>query len=358
MSTVQWRPELNALTTPQSYRACPVPKDTLGYDGLSKAIAKRNSLWSPGLVKSILEELREELKEQMINGNKVSLENAFTFHVSLPVRLDSPDAPMPPAAEVVKVQVYASRTFTDEVKEAVRLERLEPENKVPVISSAKDTQLGLRNVLNPDGVLQLVGADMFFEQDTVGAECVIEGTRSTRVAQTLFAKIANTEVLIVPKFTAQTDFWNNEYRVSISTRYTEHGSLRTGIYSRPLRAPLRIDTEEDQNIGILSGPEDAPLVEITAATMAGSQPAQVRIQAVLNAQDGELRLSLLDMIERSDVGDAVMVSANGDYTLPGFAGSELSSLDLRVNDYPALKLMVQTVYTGRVVDILYLPHQE
>jgi hypothetical protein len=334
-----------------------VPRETLGYDALAKAIAKRNSLWSAGLIKSVLLEMREEIKEQLINGNKVVLENSFTYHLSLSARLDSPDATMPPASEVVKIQISASKTFADEVKESVQLERLAPENKVPVISAVKDTLLGLLNVLNPDGVLQLVGADMLFDPAEEGSECVLTGTRSGQTLQTLFAKRANTEVLIVPKVTTQTDFWNNEYSISLSTRYTEHGSIRTGTYSKMLRTPLKIDLGENHNVGILSGPEDAPLVEVTAVDMANVESAWVRIQALLSAHDGELRLSLLDMTEGGNVGNAIMVSENGEYILSGFAGSDLSSLTLQVNDYAALKLKVQTVYTGRLVDILNVLYQ-
>lgn len=352
MSTVKWRPEPNAITTPSSCKARHIPNDTLGYDALAKAVAKRNALWSAGLVKSVLEETREEIKEQLINGNKINLEHFFSAVISLTVRLESPDSPMPPASEVIKLLFAASRTLLDDVRAEAQLERIQPENKVPVIASARDTQLDLQNVLNPDGVLDLAGADMLFTPGVAGEECVLEGTRSGRTVQTVFAKISNTQVLIVPAFAAQTDFWNNEYTLSISTRYTEHGSVRTGIYSRPLRAPLTIDMGENQNIGMLSGAQDAPLVEATAVDVDGEDAALVRIQAVLNALDGKLRLSLLDMTEGGSVGDAVLVSADGEYTLPGFAGSALTSLTVQVNDYAALKEMVRTVYTSRLVDIL------
>jgi hypothetical protein len=48
----------------------------------------------------------------------------------------------------------------------------------------------------------------------------------------------------------------------------------------------------------------------------------------------------------------VQVSGNGSYTLPGYAGSEVSSLELTVADYPALLAMIRSPYGGRLVDIL------
>ena len=198
---------------------------------------------------------------------------------------------------------------------------------------------------------------MQFKLTAAGEECVLEGTRSGRTVQTRFAKISNTEVLIVPQFVAQTDVWNNEYRLSITTRYTDHGNLRTGTYILPLRAPLTIDLGENHYVGMLSGAHTAPLVEATAAEVVAVPSVQVRIQAVLNALDGKLHLSLLDMTEGGSVGDTVTVSADGAYTLPGFAGSALTSLTVQVNDYAALKELVQTAYLGRLVDILTVLRQ-
>lgn len=79
--------------------------------------------------------------------------------------------------------------------------------------------------------------------------------------------------------------------------------------------------------------------------------ARVRIQTVLNAQAGDLRFSLLDMTENGGSGDAVTVSNNGTFTLPDFAGSALTSLDVTMNDYANLLTMVRNEYAGRLVDI-------
>jgi hypothetical protein len=349
MSTVQWRPELNALTTPRSYRARPVPKDLIGYDELAAAISQKNPLWNASLVKAIVLAERDEIMAQLINGNKVSLENAFTWQLSLAVRLDAPDDPLPPAEDIVKVQVYAARAFVDEVRQKVQLERLPPSEKAPVIAGTEDTVLRLPDVLNPAGVLRLTGTELFFNPDASGEECVIEGTRNGRIVQRRFAKTANTEILVVPDIPAQTDPWNNEYRVAITTRYTENGSFRTGTYVRPLRSPLAVTLGNGS--GILSGSGSAPLVIVTEGTLT-AETARVRLQAVLNAQDGDLRLRLLDMSDNGAAGQEIQVSADGSYTLTGFAGSVLTSLNITVNNYSVLLTLVRTDYTGRLVDIL------
>jgi len=46
------------------------------------------------------------------------------------------------------------------------------------------------------------------------------------------------------------------------------------------------------------------------------------------------------------------VTANGTYTLTGFADSALTSLDLTVNNFAQLAKMIRSSYSGRLVDIL------
>lgn len=58
------------------------------------------------------------------------------------------------------------------------------------------------------------------------------------------------------------------------------------------------------------------------------------IQAVLDVQDG----------------DAVRVKANGTYTLTGYAGSALTSLQLEVSRYAQLLKLVRTPYGYRLAD--------
>ena len=348
MTTIQWRPEQNALTTPRSYWVRVIPKDSIGYAALAERIVLKNPVCSAEQAESVLRTRDEEIQELLIDGYQVSLENAFTYHLSVTAKLDEADDPLPPD-KAVNVQVYAARPFVETVRQAARLERLPLEQKEPLIAGAEDTVLGLNDVLNPDGVLRLTGTDLLFDPKTGSGECVLEGTRDGRTVQSRFALLANSMILVVPEIPAQSDAWNNEYRVSVSARYTTHGTLRSGTYSRLLRSPLTIIVGADH--GILSGAETSPLVRVTDGLL-NSASARVRIQAVINARDGRLYLSLLDMSEGGASGDAVRVTGNGAYTLAGYAGSDLASLEVTVDNYAALVSKVREEYTGWLVDIL------
>jgi hypothetical protein len=345
---MQWRPEQNTLTTPISYWARVIPKDSLGYEKLAERIVQKNPVCSVEQAESVLRTRDEAIQELISEGYQVSLENAFTYHPTITARLAAPDDPLPPDA-TINVQIYAARSFVEVVRQTAKLERLPPEQKAPLIAGAEDTVLGLNDVLNPGGVLRLTGTELLFDPKTGSGECVLEGSRTGRTVQSRFALLSNALILLVPEIPAQTAPWNNEYRVSVSARYTAHGSLRTGTYQRLLRTPLAISLTAGG--GILSGSETSPLVRVTGGQLTGAS-ARVRIQAAINAQDGRLRLSLLDMSEGGAAGDAVRVTHDSAVTLPGYADSALASLAVTVDDLKALVKKVREEYTGRLVDIL------
>jgi hypothetical protein len=71
-----------------------------------------------------------------------------------------------------------------------------------------------------------------------------------------------------------------------------------------------------------------------------------------NSTPNTLTFNLLDMTEGGKAGAAVTVLANGAYTLAGFSGSALSSLNVTVNSFADLVKMIRSGYSGRLVDVL------
>ncbi len=289
----------------------------------------------------------------LIEGMQVTLEDACTFRPSLHARLDAPDDPLPPMDELLDINISASRPLVKHVRQKAHIERQPPEEKTPVILAAEDTDLELNDVLNSAGVLRLSGSDLFFDKKKPDCGCVIAGTRSGSTKQTQFASISDTEILLVPHIPAQNDPWNNEYTISVSTRYTENGTLRTGVYGQRLRSPLVLSgfsAHNPQEVGILTGSAAAPYVKATTAEMTASE--RIRIQAVLDSRSGQLLFSLLDMRKHGAAGDAVTVAANGNYTLSGFSGSAVSSLSVKVENYTELVALLRSGYRGTMVDVL------
>lgn len=353
MATIQWRPEVNALTTPQSYRILFMPRNVASREDIAADIARQHPNFSEADILTILKAEDEAIQTRLINGEQVTKSGSFSYSLSFVGRLNSPDEPLPPLDDCLQVRVQPSPPFVETVRQAAQTERLPEEKKLPLISTAQDTVFELKDVLNPQGLLQLAGADMAFERSRSDEGCVIEGTKSGRAVQTRFGKTEASEIIVMPDVPGQAHPWNNEYKISVSARYSERGTLRTGTYSRMLRSPLTLTKLGHPNppeVGILSGKEDSANVSVTGGSVAADET--LRIQAVFDPRQDALLLSLLDMKEEGRTGAAVAVTANGTLTVQGFSGSAVSSLNIRVNNYAALKTMCRNDYGGRVVDVL------
>jgi len=353
MPTIQWRPAVNALTTPVSYRIQIVPRNIAGYDEMAADISTEHPNYNEDLVRSLAPLIMEWIQDRMSNGDQVTLSDAFIFRVSAQGRLDSPNAPLPDNEDMLRASVSGTREFMRKLREAAQTERLPMNEKLPHINSAEDTKLKLANVLNPAGLLHLTGSNLFFDEENPDCSCLIQGTESGETKQTTFGIIANSEILLAPDIPAQSHPWNNEYTISVTTQYTEHGTSRTGTYQRKLRTPLAVsipDGEPQVNIGILTNSATTALVVVTGGSVAAEE--RLRIQVIQNLSEERLMFSLINMKEAGVSGVEIPVTGNEAYTIPGFTGSAVSELSIMVNDYAALWEMIRNEYQGRLVDIL------
>ena len=351
MATIQWRPEINALTTPQSWRIRFMPRNVAGIEDIAADIALRHPNYNEADILTILRAEDEAIQNRLLNGERVTKEGSFSWFLSFTGRLDTPEDPLPPLEESLHVNVRVSPPYVEALRQTARTERLPEEKKRPLISTVKDSLLNLSDVLNPEGVLQLTGDNLFFDRTLLNTGgCVIEGTRNGKVEQSRFVQIEPGEILLMPDVPAQNNPWNNEYTISVSTRYSEHGTLRIGTYGRMLRTPI-IVTDFGEETGLLTGKANSPYVSLTGGNVVG--PTSLRIRVVLDLRADSLLFNLVDMSEEGAAGPAVTVMANGSHSLSSFTGSLVSSLDIRVDNYTALKNMVRSNYSGMLVDVLW-----
>jgi hypothetical protein len=353
MTTIQWRPQVNALTKPQSYRPQVVPRGTSGYDKMATDISTAHPVYNADLIRSVAPLIMDWIQQELISGLQVTLEDAFTFHPSMTGKMAGPDDPLPNANELLQVNVYAARAFVQAVRQKAKLERLPMSEKLPLVTSSEDTKLKLADVLNPNGLLRLTGSNLFFDEEDPDCGCIIAGSWSGETKQSTFGDISNTGILLSPDIPAQDESWQNEYSLSIITQYTEHGTPRTGIYRRKLRTPLIINgLAFETGPGILTGggSADAPYARIQS----GEAPASevLRIQAVLDPHLDKLLLNLIDMKEGGSAGPELAITAIGTYTLQGFSGSGVTELVVCVDNYSDLFSLVRNSYSGRLTDVL------
>ena len=351
MSRIAWRPELNALTTPVSYRPRFVPNKVSGVDELAADLAADHPGSDVEFIKTIISKLPNKIQARLINGEQVTIKDAFTFTSSFSGKMDSPNDPLPEGEDVLQVKIYATAPFVRKVRQDGLYKKLAAETKLPNIALVEDTYLKLPDVLMAGSILKLSGSNLAFDENDPDCGCLIEGTYSGSATQHVFGTISNTSVMLTPEVPAQTSPWNNEYVISISTQYTEHGTVRTGMYNRKLRAPLLAQLPPGEGgIGIFTGNAEAPYVRITSCDANAAE--RLRIAAVLNVHTGVLLFNLLDMKEHGKAGEAVTVTGNGNYTLTGFADSAITEMTVAVDSFDALVNIVRNGYTSRLVDIL------
>lgn len=104
MGTIKWRPEANALTTPQSYSVRFMPQQTYGYDELAAEMARDNPLWDAAQIKAMLLARDQTIMRLLINGCQVTLQDAFSCRLSFHARLNNLDDPLPPIEEMLRVK--------------------------------------------------------------------------------------------------------------------------------------------------------------------------------------------------------------------------------------------------------------
>ncbi|XCN74829.1 MAG: hypothetical protein Q3M24_08835 [Candidatus Electrothrix aestuarii] len=303
--------------------------------------------------KTALALLERVIQKKLLSGDQATIDGMLSFGLSFTGRLESPDDPLPPADETLHVSVRVLQPFLKEISQQAHFEKLPMSEKGPVIDSIEDTRLHLANVLYSKGVLHLSGTRLAFDPDAEGCKCVIEGTRSGEAVQDQFGPISDSSIVLVPDIPAQDEPFNNEYTLTVSTRPTGHGSPRIGVYRRKLRSLLLLTDFGHPNppeVGILTSNTTSPLVSAIGGTVTADE--MLRIQAVFDIRNSVLLLSLLGMTEDGDAGAAVTVTEDGEYTLPGFVGSAVTSLNVRVNNYAALLDLVRDQYYGRLADVL------
>jgi hypothetical protein len=346
---IYWKPEINALTKPRSYRPRFIPRGVSDNDKIAVRMEQKNPLYTTTLTKSFLIDLAEVIYEEMLDGNVVAIAKLFFGHVDLTGRLENAEDDLQPLEKCLRTRFTPAKELNERLQNNAHTERKPADTKLPQINTAFDALLNLDDVLNPVGLLQINGENLFFDRYDGISECVLEGTREGRTVQTRFTRITAGEIQFMPDIPSQTEPWNNEYTLSLTTHYTERGTLRTGSYARMLRTPL--DVRIGSNPGILSTGGTSPLVTVSGGSLS-AEGARVRIQVLHDVQDDLLLFSLIDMQDGGHEGNEVQVAANGVYTIPGYSGGHVTSLIVTVADYATFYTLVRNTYGGRIVDIL------
>ncbi|WP_417916935.1 hypothetical protein [Candidatus Electronema sp. JC] len=87
MATIQWRPEINAMTTPQSYWIRFIPRNVLGKADMAARMAKVLPNYTEEEFRTFIDLHNQLIAESLTNGEQVTEENAFTYSLSFTGKL-------------------------------------------------------------------------------------------------------------------------------------------------------------------------------------------------------------------------------------------------------------------------------
>ena len=74
---------------------------------------------------------KQSIQKALINGNHINLADKLIIPFSLTGRLDTPDDPLPPVTEALRMQIHPTATFMREIYHQAKLERVEMTEKLP-----------------------------------------------------------------------------------------------------------------------------------------------------------------------------------------------------------------------------------
>lgn len=332
----------NMLTNPPSFTCRPVANAVLGYDEVAAQINLRNPTIPATTAKTVLEALRLEVKEQLAAGNTVNLSNFVSFVVTMPVKLAASTDPLP--ANPINISAKPSTTFKTEVQAIATYTRVPTPVKAPTLNSAYDSSSGIDGFCRNGYGLRISGSNLRFNADDVEQGVFLLSAAGNDMRQDNISLNDPSNLIVIPGLDPAVQpagAASVEQVLTVRSKYTDNGSLRSGGYSKKLRA-LNVITDSNKKLFVTGTATSGPA---TVKTYTGTQ-VKCRILAQASST-GIITLSIAPL--SGAFGQEMTVTANGDYVLQGLA----ANVTVTVSDYDGLVTAVNSYsrYLQEVCDL-------
>lgn len=326
MSAIGYQVIANVLTNPPSYTARVVPNSILGYDEVAAQINLHNPTIPVGTAKTVLEAFREEVKLQLANGNTVNLSNFVSFVTTMPVKLVNATDPLP--SNPINISAKPATPFKDEIRAAATYTRLATEIKAPSIASAFDTVSAINGFVRNGYGLRISGTNLRFDQADVNEGVFLLSSAGNDVRQDNISLNDPSNLIVIPGLDSAAGPAGTasvEHSLSVKSRYTDNGQIRTGTYGKKLRSPNVISDATSDQVFVCGAQTSGPA---KIKTYTGAQVTCRLVAQIKNT--GELTLSVGTMA--GVFGQQMTVTAAGDFVLAGLA----ANVTVEVTDYQVL----------------------
>jgi hypothetical protein len=258
------------------------------------------------------------------------------------VRLDSATDPLP--SQPIDIKAKPSKPFKTAVRQAATYYRLPATTKAPNIIAAPDTNTQIDGYVRDGFGAQISGSNVGFDPTVVDEGIYLLSSAGNSIKQSNLSlnnpsKLIYTPLLDVAAGPAGAN--SVEQILTVSSRYTSTGQLRSGTYGKPLRTT---NVVEDGAISLFvvgaaaSGP--ATVTSYLGAQVDARVIAQLSPAGVLSLAVGTLA---------GVFGQSLDVLANGAYVLTGLA----ADVEVTVSDFTTLTASVLTYqrYMQEVIDL-------
>jgi len=324
---IKWKPRDNKLTDPPSYAAFPVDMIPLGIDDIARNINVLHPTITPSDVKIVLNAFRNEVLYQISNGNSIDLENFLRIYPTVKQRLDDPNQLLKKRSVYVRASV--SVDVVNEIRQVVTFEKIPymPKKQPSILSAAVSDPVLEGSIFELTG-FKISGSNMKFN-NLVGDEGVfLLSPAGNIIKQENVSLSSNAKVIITPTLDQNlgpAGYASVDNVLSISTRYTEGGELRTGVYSGYVRQKNFVGGVYINRMIFVIGQDVSSSVVVKEY-----DGKTVDINCILiKTPEGDIYSSVGNI---GSQGDNILISGNGDVVLSG-DGNELT---IEVLDYDAL----------------------
>jgi nucleoid DNA-binding protein len=321
----------NALTNPPSYTCRVVPSKSLGYDEVAAQINLHNPTIPVSTAKTVLEAFREEVKLQLADGNTVNLANFVSFVTTMPVKLASATDSLP--SNPISVSAKPSTTFKGEVQQAATYTRLATPVKAPTLNAAFDASTGIDGFCRNGYGLRISGSNLRFNADDSDQGVFLMSQAGNDMRQDNISLNDPSNLIVIPGLDPATQpagAASVEHVLSVRSKYTDNGTLRSGGYSKKMRT-TNVISDTNKKLFVTGAATSGPAV---VKTYSGST-VNCRILAQVQTT-GELTLAIAPL--SGSFGQAMTVAANGDFVLAGLA----ANVTVTVTDWEALAAAAQS----------------
>lgn len=340
---IEYVVEDNALTTPPSYNARAVPKNILDTAELSYQINLHNPTIPVETARSVLEAFRAECLIQIPAGNTIKMTGFISIVATLKGKMDTPASPLPtnPLDIVAKV----SKPLKEEIRNAASYYRLPHTTKTPQILLAYDTVTDIENYVRDGYGLEVNGSNMNFDKTDTDQGIFLLSEAGNNIRQANTSLINPSKLIFVPALDPAVQpagTHSVEQTLSIVTKYTSGGQLRTGTYNRKLRTTNVISDAAGDDLFVTGGAATGPA---SVGAYAGAQVDCIIVAKIDTFGQLTLSVGAID----GEQGQSLDVDVEGDYVLTGLA----ADVTVTVSDYDALYAAVEsyTKYMKEVCDL-------